>query len=104
MAALINVETSTEVCSVALSLDGKVVWHKENFDGQSHSVSLAKFIEELMDYAKKANLNIDGVAVSCGRVIYGFAHRSFHLQGLMLWHGCAVNRSEYASDDGQSCG
>ncbi len=66
MAALINVETSTEVCSVALSLDGKVVWHKENFDGQSHSVSLAKFIEELMDYAQKANLNIDGVAVSCG--------------------------------------
>ena len=66
MATLINIETSTEICSVALSTEGKIVWHKENYDGMSHSVSLAKFIEEMMDYAKKEGYKIDGVAVSCG--------------------------------------
>ncbi len=66
MAALINVETSTEVCSVALSCDGKVVWHKENFEGQNHSVLLTKYLDELMGYVKKEGVKVEGVAVSCG--------------------------------------
>ena len=66
MATLINIETSTEICSVALSSDGKVIWHKENYEGMSHSVLLAKFIEEMMVFVKEAGVKIDGVAVSCG--------------------------------------
>lgn len=63
---MINIETSTEICSVALSAGGKVLWHKENYDGMSHSVSLAKFVEEMLAYAKSEGLKVDGVAVSCG--------------------------------------
>ena len=66
MATLILIETSTSVCSAALSRDGEILLNKENFDGQSHSVLLGKFVKEIIDYVRENSIKIDGVAVSCG--------------------------------------
>ncbi len=66
MAALIHIETSTNVCSAALSQDGEILWNKENYDGQSHSVLLGKYIDELLNFARTSAIVPDGVVVSCG--------------------------------------
>jgi tRNA threonylcarbamoyladenosine biosynthesis protein TsaB len=66
MTTLLHIETSTTVCSAALSQNGKILWHKENYEGQSHSVLLARFIEEGLAFARQSGFSPDGVAVSCG--------------------------------------
>jgi tRNA threonylcarbamoyladenosine biosynthesis protein TsaB len=66
MALILNIETSTEVCSVSLADSGNLVVMKESSEGFNHSKSLTVFIEELF---KENNLKInaiDAVAVSKG--------------------------------------
>ena len=48
MACILHIETSTDVCSVALSEDGAVLFSKEDFDGPQHAVTLGVFIDELL--------------------------------------------------------
>ena len=66
MPTILNLETSTTVCSVALSRDGGVEFHKEAYEGLSHAKNLAVFVEEALSFAKAKGWNIDAVAVSCG--------------------------------------
>ena len=66
MPIILNIETSTTVCSVALSKDGGIEFHKEAYEGLSHAKNLAVFVEEAFSFAKKKNWDIDAVAVSCG--------------------------------------
>lgn len=63
MATILSIETSTEVCSVALAKDGDVLCHRECFEGQTHATLLATYIQELLSEQK---VDIDAVAVSCG--------------------------------------
>ena len=66
MATIIAIETSTEVCSVALSQDGKVLWHKEHLEGMTHATLLAPFLQEMQSFMNEKNLVADAVAVSSG--------------------------------------
>lgn len=66
MSCILNIETSTPVCSVALSLAGKVVFSKISMEGPSHAVLLGTFISEALDYIKNNSLKMDVVAVSSG--------------------------------------
>lgn len=66
MPTILNIETSTVPCSVALTRDGGVEFHKEAFEGPSHAKKLGVFIEEALAFAKTKNYKIDAVAVSCG--------------------------------------
>jgi len=66
MAVILNIETSTEVCSVALTQDGQVLEHRENYEGQQHATLLGKFVEEMLQYARPRELQLDAVAVSLG--------------------------------------
>ena len=66
MAALIHIETSTNVCSVALSQDNRILWNKENHKEQSHSVLLGKYMDELLNFVRTTGISLDGVVVSCG--------------------------------------
>lgn len=59
-------ETSTSLCSVALAMDGEVIFSKESHDGPSHASLLGVYVEEALDAAKAGNHSIDAVAVSCG--------------------------------------
>ena len=66
MPVILNIETSTNVCSVALTKDGAVEFHKEHYEGPSHASTLGVFVEEALNYAKTKSLKLDSVAVSCG--------------------------------------
>lgn len=67
MALILSLETSTKVCSVCLSENGKVVAKKELFEANSHATHLTVFIQQLFDELLDYDIqNIDAVAVSCG--------------------------------------
>ena len=66
MATILNIETSTAVCSVALTSDGQVLEHHENYDGQTHSTLLSAYVQSALDYARSRSLTVDAVAVSIG--------------------------------------
>ena len=57
MSCILNIETSTSVCSVALSMDGEVLFAKASFDGPSHAALLGVFVEEALSVLKKKGKN-----------------------------------------------
>ena len=66
MALILNIETATDVCSVALALDGKIVAIREELSGQSHARLLTTFISECMKEAGFQLNDLNAVAVSKG--------------------------------------
>lgn len=66
MALILQLETSTTSCSVALSINGETVALKEINERNAHASSLTLFIEEVMlSYGKEMH-ELDAVAVSMG--------------------------------------
>ncbi|MDR2470457.1 MAG: tRNA (adenosine(37)-N6)-threonylcarbamoyltransferase complex dimerization subunit type 1 TsaB, partial [Tannerella sp.] len=66
MAGILHLETSTSVCSVALSVDGKVVFEKVAGEGLSHAALLGVFAEEATGFALSQGVRVDAVAVGGG--------------------------------------
>ena len=66
MATIINIETSGTVCSAALSSDGMVLVHHEDFSGLNHAALLSDYIKACLDYSRERGLKPDAVAVSMG--------------------------------------
>ncbi|MEG2277042.1 MAG: tRNA (adenosine(37)-N6)-threonylcarbamoyltransferase complex dimerization subunit type 1 TsaB [Odoribacter sp.] len=66
MALLLNIDTSTEICSVALSENGKIVALKENKEGLNHSVLLGTYIDEILREHQTDIRQLDAIAVSMG--------------------------------------
>ena len=66
MALILNIETSTEVCSAALSRDGVVINLKESTDGQNHAKLLTIYIKELLVDSNITADQLDAIAVSGG--------------------------------------
>lgn len=66
MALILNIETATSVCSVALSENGKLICFKENNEGQSHARLLTTLIRECIAEAGLSLNNLDAIAVSKG--------------------------------------
>lgn len=66
MANILNIETSTDVCSVALSSEGGILEHREDYRGQNHAQVLSDFIKEMMKYVVSREIKLDAVAVSIG--------------------------------------
>lgn len=66
MAMILNIETSTDVCSVALSKDGKPVIEKENKEGRSHASLLSYFIWQVFSEEQILTRDLDAVAISKG--------------------------------------
>lgn len=64
MSCLLNIETSTSVCSVAVSENGKVLFEKVSFEGPSHAALLGVFVEEALSAMK--GRRPDAIAVSSG--------------------------------------
>ena len=68
MSCILHIETSTEVCSVAVSQDGLLIYSKEDFNGPSHAVTLGGFVDEALSFAEHHAIPVDAVAVSCGPI------------------------------------
>ncbi len=66
MAVILNIETSTNVCSVAVTADGTTLIHREDYQGQNHAVLLSGYIKDCLDYLKDNNKSLEAVAVSIG--------------------------------------
>lgn len=66
MSCILHIETSTEVCSVALSQDGINIFAEEDSQGQQHAVKLGVFVDEALSFADSHAIPLDAVAVSCG--------------------------------------
>ena len=66
MACILHIETSTDVCSVAVSRDGLCVFEREDHEGPNHAVKSGVFIDEALSYIDSQLLTLDAVAVSCG--------------------------------------
>ncbi len=66
MPIILNIETATSVCSIAVSKDGKLLSLKEIVDGNSHSSVITIFIQQLMEECKLSISDIGAIAVSKG--------------------------------------
>ncbi|MCD7901370.1 MAG: tRNA (adenosine(37)-N6)-threonylcarbamoyltransferase complex dimerization subunit type 1 TsaB [Bacteroides sp.] len=66
MSCILHIETSTTVCSVAVSEDGHTIFSKEDYEGPSHATLLGPFIDEALSLVDSHAIPLDAVAVSCG--------------------------------------
>lgn len=66
MSCILNIETSTNVCSVAVSQDGACIFEKEDHSGPNHAERLGSFVDEALSFTDNHAIPFDAVAVSCG--------------------------------------
>jgi tRNA threonylcarbamoyladenosine biosynthesis protein TsaB len=66
MSLIINIETATEICSVSLSENGKLIALKEDTEGQQHAKLLTVLIEEMFKENNISIKKLNAVAVSKG--------------------------------------
>ena len=66
MPCIINIETSTKVCSLAVTCDGMVAFNREDREGPNHASLLGGYVSEALEFIKSNNLKLDAVAVSGG--------------------------------------
>ena len=66
MSCILNIETSTNVCSVAVSQDGSCIFNKEDHEGPNHAVILGVLVQEALSFIDSHAIPLDAVAVSCG--------------------------------------
>jgi len=66
LALILNIETSSPVCSVCISRDGILLAELKDHTGTSHASMLAVFIDELFRKLAVNPHDIDAIAVSAG--------------------------------------
>ena len=66
MALILNIETSTAVCSAALTEGEEVLFEQHSFEGPSHASLLGVYVEQAIQWAKQQGRSLDAVAVSSG--------------------------------------
>jgi universal bacterial protein yeaZ len=66
MSCILSIETSTNICSVAMSDDGECIFNQENHQGPNHNEILGTFIDEALTFIDTRNITLDAVAVSSG--------------------------------------
>lgn len=66
MSCILSIDTSTNVCSVAVSQDGICIFDKVDNSGSNHAEKLGTFVDEALAFVDSHELTLDAVAVSCG--------------------------------------
>lgn len=65
MSCILHIETSTDICSVAVSDDSQVIYHEEQREGHS-SERMGSMVASAMSFADSHAIPLDAVAVSSG--------------------------------------
>ena len=63
---ILHIETSTHVCSVALSENNRCIFSNSNDEGMNHAAMLSSFIQEALVLLKSMDKKLNAVAVSSG--------------------------------------
>lgn len=66
MALILNIETSTTLCSVSVAKDGELVSSKEINSGYTHTENLHVFINDILIQEKIIPSQLDAIAVGAG--------------------------------------
>ena len=66
MSCILNIDTSTNVCSVAVSQDGTCIFDKQDTLDPKHREKLGTFVDEALAFIDHNGLPLDAVAVSSG--------------------------------------
>ena len=66
MANILLIETSAEICSVAVACDGKIIGFQMSDEAMQHATHLPLYIEAAMKLIKEKNIILDAIAVSGG--------------------------------------
>ena len=63
---ILHIETSTNICSIAVSENGQCLFSKSDSEGMNHAALLSVFIAEAMEFLKSTSKKPNAVAVSSG--------------------------------------
>ena len=63
---ILSIDTSTRVCSAALSVDGTTIASRINREDGNHARQLPVFVDELLAELRQRGLSLDAVALSEG--------------------------------------
>ncbi len=66
MSCILHIETSTKVCSVAVSQDGAIIFEQQDSNGPAHAGNCGMFVQEGLSFAESHAIPLDAVAVSMG--------------------------------------
>ena len=66
MSTILHIETSTDVCSVAVSEDSQVIFEQQDHSGPNHAERLGSMVDEALSFTDNHAIPFDAVAVSCG--------------------------------------
>ena len=66
MSCILHIETSTNVCSVAVSDGGEVIFNEEDHSVPNHAEKLGVFVDEALSFIDNHAIPLKAVAVSCG--------------------------------------
>jgi tRNA threonylcarbamoyladenosine biosynthesis protein TsaB len=66
MSKILLIESGTNVCSVALAVEGKVVGLKESSDQKAHAAQLTVFIDQLVKETGISIAQLDAIVISRG--------------------------------------
>jgi tRNA threonylcarbamoyladenosine biosynthesis protein TsaB len=66
MSCILHIETSTDVCSVAVSEDSHVIFQQDDHSGPNHAEKLGTMVDEALSFTDNHAIPFDAVAVSCG--------------------------------------
>ena len=61
MSCILHIETSTKVCSVAVSDNSHTIFSKVDYEGPSHAVLLGVFIDEALAFIDSHGIPLDAV-------------------------------------------
>ena len=66
MPTILHIETSTDVCSVAVSEDSQIIFQQDDHSGPNHAERLGTMTDEALSFTDNHAIPFDAVAVSCG--------------------------------------
>ncbi len=66
MSCILHIETSTNVCSVAVSEGGSCIFEREDRNGPNHAVRLGTFVDEALSFVDGDGMTLEAVGVSGG--------------------------------------